>query len=161
MRIRVFVFEDDEVIRSILWDLLDSRGYEVFTFPNPGLCPLHRSTGCRCPAREACGDIIISDLRMPNITGLEFVEKQMMKGCKVQNIALMSGAWSESDLENARRLGCQLFQKPFKLDEINKWLDGCEKNINPERILSDWVHKETPQVATVELDYTLHAVDSE
>ena len=116
MRIRVFVFEDNEAIRSILWQLLDSPGYEVFTFPDPGLCPLHLAAGCRCPEDQACGDIIISDVNMPNITGLEFVENQMKKGCKVKNVALMSGAWSDSDFQYAQSLGCQLFHKPFRLD---------------------------------------------
>lgn len=151
MRIRVFVFDDNENLRSMLWHLLDSRGYEVFTFPDPGLCPLHLATGCPCPEDQACGDIIISDVNMPNVSGLEFVENQMKKGCKVKNVALMSGAWSDSDFQYAQRLGCQPLHKPFTTDEINKWLDECEKRINPKRVLSDWFQRRTHQAATDEL----------
>ncbi len=138
MRIRVFVFDDNEAIRSMLWHVLDSRGYQVFTFPDPGMCPLHLAPGCQCPENQACGDIIISDLDMPNVNGLEFIENQMKKGCKVKNVALMSGAWSDEDFQYAQRLGCQLFRKPFTIDEINNWLDKCEEKIHPNRILSDW-----------------------
>ena len=151
MRIRVFVFEDDDIIRSLLWEILDRRGYEVFTFPDPGSCPLHLASGCLCPVEEACGDIIISDLRMPNMSGLEFVQNQMKKGCKLKNVALISGAWSDTDLQSARRLGCQPFQKPFKIDEINTWLDECERKINPKRILSDWFQRKPHQFAAKEL----------
>jgi CheY-like chemotaxis protein len=151
VRIRAFVFDDNEAIRSMLWHLLDSRGYEVFTFPDPGLCPLHLAVGCRCPEDQACGDIIISDVNMPNITGLEFVENQIKKGCKVKNVALISGAWSESDLEYTQRLGCQPFHKPFTIDEINEWLDECENKINPNRLLSDWFQGRTHQSVSDEL----------
>jgi len=150
MRIRVFVFDDDQTIRSILWRLLDGRGYEVFTFPDPAFCPLHLATGCPCPEDQACADIIISDINMPNVTGLEFVENQMKKGCKVKNVALMSGAWSDSDLEYARRLGCQALHKPFTLEEINTWLDVCEKKIDPNRVLSDWFQRGTHPSVTDE-----------
>ena len=88
---------------------------------------------------------------MPNINGLEFVENQIKKGCKVKNLALMSGAWSDSDLQYAQRLGCQPFHKPFTIDEINKWLDECEKKINYKRVLTDWFQKRTHQSATDEL----------
>jgi hypothetical protein len=88
---------------------------------------------------------------MPNITGLEFVENQIKKGCKVKNVALISGAWSESDLEYTQRLGCQPFHKPFTIDEINEWLDECENKINPNRLLSDWFQGRTHQSVSDEL----------
>jgi CheY-like chemotaxis protein len=138
MRIRVPIFDDEPAIRSLLWQLLDGRGYEVFSFPEAGSCPLYISHRCQCSEDQACTDIIISDNNMPIIDGLEFIENQMKKGCKVKNTALMSGDWSESNLQYAERLGCQIFHKPFGLDEINKWLDECEKRIKPDRNLSNW-----------------------
>jgi hypothetical protein len=66
-------------------------------------------------------------------------------GCKVKNVALMSGAWSEPDVEKAKSLGCTVFQKPFSLDEIGKWLDECENKIAPERILTDWFKEKLDQ----------------
>ena len=138
MRLRVFVFEDDELVRSLLWRMLDMRGYEVFTFPDPHLCPLHVSKACQCAPGQACGDVIISDLDMPNVRGLEFVEAQLAKGCKCVNVALMSGNWSESELERTREIGCKVFAKPFQLNEIDRWLDEIEKQTDPNRELFDW-----------------------
>jgi DNA-binding NtrC family response regulator len=145
MRMRVLIFDDDDSIRSMLWHIFDDRGYEIFSFPHPALCPLHLVGACSCPTAQACGDIIISDVNMPNVNGLEFIETQIQKGCKVKNLALMSGAWTVSELQYAQKLGCQTFHKPFTLDEINAWIDDCEGKVTPNRVLSNWF-----------LDRTLH-----
>lgn len=139
MKVRAVVFEDDEFARSMLWRLLDKRGYEVFTFPHPGLCPLSRSDECF----YACADILISDVEMPVTNGLEFVEQQVRKGCKVRNIAPMSGAWSNSDLQYAWRLGCRTFEKPMDLGQFNAWLDECERTVDPNRVLAEWTFNDT------------------
>jgi len=35
MRLRAVIFDDEPLMRQLLWSLLDRRGYEVFTFPDP------------------------------------------------------------------------------------------------------------------------------
>lgn len=141
VRIRAFVFEDDEVIRSVLRRLLQRRGYEVLASSEPGSCPLYLTDACPCPLNHVCGDIILSDIDMPGMTGLEFVQNQIKNGCKVKNIALMSGSWVYPDPQRAHELGCKIFCKPVAISEINKWLDDCEKKIDPNRILDDWFLK--------------------
>ena len=133
MKIRAIVFEDNDLIRSMMRQILRQRGYEVVDYSDPSACPLLHSDACY----YACADILISDLSMPNMTGLQFLENQVMKGCKIQNVALMSGGWTPEELEYARRIGCQVFSKPFNLREFTFWLDECESRINPHRVLSD------------------------
>ena len=131
MRIRALVFEDNEGMRELIREVLDSREYEVFAFSHPGQCPLHVVKACPCPLEEACADIIISDVQMPHVSGLEFVEGQREKGCRVRNIALMSAAWTEADLRVAEKHGYRTFHKPFPLSEMLDWLDECEAGIDP------------------------------
>ena len=69
--------------------------------------------------------------------GLEFIENQKRNGCKVQNVAVMSGSWTDEELEHAKRLGCHTFNKPCKIYEIKKWLDACENKFDPNNKLSD------------------------
>lgn len=138
MVLRALVFDDDAMILSLLSMIFEGRGYEVFTFPHPALCQV-----CRCGRGQACADIVISDVMMPCHTGLEFVENQIVKGCKARHIALMSGDWSEADLQKARELGCQVFHKPFQISEINQWLEACEQNLHSNRVLSSWFLQET------------------
>ena len=74
---------------------------------------------------------------MPIVDGLTFLEKQKSKGCKVPNIGVISGYWSEGAKKRADKLECKTFQKPFTLGQLEEWLDECEKNIKPDRVLSD------------------------
>lgn len=135
---RVLIFEDDNRIRKILWEYFDSLNYEVFTFPHPKSCPLCDIHFCNCPTQKACADIIISDFNMPFVKGLDFLEQQIKKGCKVNAYALMSGDLTGVDLERTKKLGVKLFEKPFKLSKLSDWIKNVEKQIPENRVLADW-----------------------
>jgi CheY-like chemotaxis protein len=137
VKIRAVVLDDDYVLRSLIDDVLKDRGYEVHGSSEPFFCPIFLDSKCPCPVETHCTTIIITDVNMPNMTGLEFIEHQKRMGCKVQHIAMMSGRWTEEEIEHAKRLGCHILEKPFKLDEIEKWLADCEKKIDPDNRLSD------------------------
>lgn len=130
---RALVFEDDEGVGAMLSSALRGRGYEVYLFADPQLCPLSESNLCY----TACADVLISDLSMRAVSGLEFVENQARKGCKIRNVALLSASWPNDDREHAERLGCRTFPKPVHLREIYAWLDECERGISPDRMLAD------------------------
>ena len=134
--LRVLIFEDNDILRSMLKNLLEDHGCEVFTFSDPGLCPVNDSVSHNCPLDDACADIIISDVNMPTQTGLELMKDRKQKGCKTKYRALMSGDWTDSNLKDAQELGCRVFHKPFNLKEMLQWLDKCHERIEPERKLS-------------------------
>jgi len=138
LRKRVVILEDEEAIRFFLWYFFDRRGYEVFTFPEPGLCPLHIAPGCPCPEGTSCADIVISDVNMEGKNGLDYIEKLVEKGCKQRHFALMSGAFSAADLLRATHLGCALFSKPIEMDALKTWVEVVEESIPPERQLHNW-----------------------
>ena len=92
MRNRVLIFDDQEGIRQLLWSLFDRRGYEVFTFPHPAMCPLSNEKECPCLEEQACSDIILSDLSMPYKDGMSFLEEQIKKG--VDGRDKVSQKWS-------------------------------------------------------------------
>jgi len=144
--IRAMIFEDDSEIRSPLVKILELRGYEVLAFPRAFVCQT-----CQCPEGYVCADIIICDVSMPGLTGVQFLEHQRTRGCRNRNVALMSGYWSESDRRRATGLGCQVFQKPFTTDELTNWLDACEKTIDPKRVLDSWF-QEYAQAVVLEED---------
>ena len=138
MSYRVLIFDDQKEIRQLLWSLFDDRGYEVFTFPHPAICPLAEADCCPCPPDQSCTDIIISDVDMPILNGLDFIEQQIGKGCRCKYIALMSGAFTDEQIAKATALGITLFRKPFRITDIINWLDRIEKEIDPRRELTDW-----------------------
>ena len=67
---------------------------------------------------------------------MEFVEKIKKSGCKVKNIALISGYWTKEAILKAKEIDCTVFHKPLQLAQLHEWLDNCEKNIGLDRILS-------------------------
>ncbi len=122
MAIRVYVLDDDELIRITLSSFLEQEGYEVSAFAQPDHCPIYYSKTCGCKKGQACADIIITDLNMPGQSGMDFIENQIRRGCKVNHIAVMSGDWSDPGLNKARHMGLMVFLKPFSILHIRKWL---------------------------------------
>lgn len=137
MGLRVIIIDDDENCRTLLAKVLERKGYEVISLTDPCACPLYMSTECRCPHEHACGDLLITDNRMPRMTGLEFVEHQSRRGCKgiVHNKMVLSGSWSEAEVERAARLGCTIMHKPYKLDQLLEWVVERQEQIPPGRKL--------------------------
>ncbi len=137
VKVRAIVLDDNEIVRTVISDILEDRGYEVFNSSEPTFSPVYLDSKCPCSGDYLCANIVITDINMPNMSGLEFIEYQKSMGCKIQNIAVMSGKWTAKEHEHAERLGCYTFNKPFKIGEIKKWLDVCESKLNTNCKLSD------------------------
>jgi DNA-binding response OmpR family regulator len=138
MRLRAIVFDDEPLMRQLLWAVFDQRGYEVFSFPDPGVCPLHVAERCPCPGGTVCADVIISDLQMPDVNGLDSLESLIGKGCQRPHFAMTSGQWTETTASRARQIGCRLFAKPFHINDIIQWLGEVEPLIVQDRQLINW-----------------------
>lgn len=150
-KLRILIFDDNKFIRSALKDLLSELDYEVFTFQDPIASPLYEKSYCDCKSGKACADMIISDVNMPFVNGLDFIKSQIQKGCKVTNRALMSGDWTTANLQSAQNLGCHIFHKPFGIREIVQWIDSCQKRMDPLRELSDWSGMEEAPAAVLNI----------
>ena len=138
MKLRAIIFDDEPTVRQVLREICNRRGYEVFTFPDVGLCPLADLEHCPCPAGACCADIVISDVRMPKMNGIDFVASLLSKGCTRPHFCLISGSWSAADSARAADLGCKVLAKPFRTSDLVEWLQEVEAQIAPERRLFDW-----------------------
>ena len=142
-RPRVILLEDNKSLRYLFSEIFADRGYETFVFSTPAICPLQLVPDCRCSVNETCTDIIVSDLDMPQISGLRFIETQKKKNCKCKHIAIISARWSEQNLALAYRLDCKTFTKSSNFEEFYKWLDEVEKSIDPNRELRNWFQEQS------------------
>jgi CheY-like chemotaxis protein len=138
MRLRAVICEDHPAIREVLRLLCERRGYEVFAFAHPGLCPLNTIGHCPCGPGAVCADLLLTDLQMPEVQGLDFVETLRAKRCVAPHLALMAGDWTDASLARATRLGCRLFSKPFPMAELLAWFDWVETQVTPTRVLVPW-----------------------
>jgi len=120
---KVLIVDDDPSNLKMMSILLKRRGFEVMVFDNPLECPIYSSPTCPCSPVSLCPDIIISDVDMPKVNGLEFVEAVVKKGCKCNHVALVTGqGLDEQKLDKAGRLNVRCFLKPLDLDEFDAWL---------------------------------------
>ena len=137
-KLRIILLEDNDNVRTALTMLLASKGYEVFSFSKPTVCPLQLQPFCRCGRNQACTDVILTDLDMPEMDGLRFIENMKIKNCKCRHVAVMSGYLNAEAMFHAVRLGCSAFEKPLDNEVLFQWLDGIEKKIPSSRELCNW-----------------------
>lgn len=142
---RAVVFDDDDSIRNVLRHYLLMRDYEVLSCDNPAsVCVVNGKGRDFCGGEEACCDILITDINMPGANGIELLEQQTRKGCKlaVKNKLVISGSLEDGDMERAQMLGCSLLLKPFTLEALSRWLSACEQRFDLDQPLASRRHEE-------------------
>ncbi len=128
-RRKAIVIDDLDFCREVLADALLERGYDVSSYSEAHQLPFCAEDGSGCPSESGCADLILTDNKMPSLSGLEMFEQQIAKGCKLMDgkRAVISGSWTQEEKAKAAAIGCQTFQKPCYLDQLYSWLDKFEK----------------------------------
>lgn len=111
------VIEDDDAVRQCISDNLRDCGYEVLEAVN-GMNALVQIE------RNGDPDVIVADILMPKMGGLETIEKiKARKKCGIKIIAISGGGRTKAKnfLDEARDMGADdCFEKPLDLDKLEK-----------------------------------------
>lgn len=128
---RAIIYDDDPSILELLTIFFEDLEYEVIANSEPTVCPVFQGDAT-CLDRGPCGDIMVTDLIMPGMTGLEMLSLQRRRGCRidVRNKAVHSGSLEPGSLEAIERLGCSFFHKPAPLTELRAWVRECETRMD-------------------------------
>lgn len=128
---RAIIYDDDPDVANMLKEHFMLRGYEVLMHQKPVNCPAYDDIRV-CKERYPCADIILVDMNLPRMSGIEMLRVQSLNGCKVPagSKAVMSGDIDEREQRDIEELGCAFFQKPFSLNEISTWLNEREKQMD-------------------------------
>lgn len=125
----VLVIDDDKTIRECLKHFFEYLGLQVITYASPAEMPcfveadLINDFLTHDLRNELTSvDLVITDIEMPHITGIEFIELLSQTDFTRQHIAVMSGAWQEKYTQVVDHLNCKKFSKPLDLKEIDEWL---------------------------------------
>jgi len=136
---RVLIFDDHAGIVRALEEFFTSRGYEVFSFTEPVGCPLYGGCEDCCNELLPCADIVITDFRMPRMTGIELLQRQAQRGCKldIRNKAVMSASMHAEKEKAITDSGCAFLHKAALVPELLDWLSEREKHFDLSRPLGD------------------------
>lgn len=107
---RVIVVDDEDDVRMMLYELLTSEGYKVTSASNgpDALKVLARSRF----------DLAITDLRMPMMEGIEFVEKIKSIAPETKVIVLTAYGTHQLHLEALEKGADDMLLKPLKNAEL-------------------------------------------
>jgi CheY-like chemotaxis protein len=107
---RVIIYDDDVIILNMLELFFTKKGYEVLKYSSPAVCPFNYLAES-CKNLNPCADVIISDYKMPGMTGAELFQRQAERGCRVDNKAkaIISGYADEEILTMCEDSGFRFF----------------------------------------------------
>jgi DNA-binding NtrC family response regulator len=109
---RVFVIDDEELIADSLVEILNGHGFDAVAF--------YTGTDAIESAREDCPDIVLSDVLMPRLNGVDTAIR-IREHCPHVRILLFSGqAGTANIVEQARSRGhlFELLPKPLHPDVV-------------------------------------------
>jgi DNA-binding NtrC family response regulator len=109
----ILVVDDDAGVRFALTEVLRERGYRV-------VCA---NSGAQALASLEGVDVVVTDLSMPGMDGLELVS-QIAGRAPSLPVILLTAHGSESMVRIAARRGaCGCLSKPFDIDEIARVIE--------------------------------------
>jgi DNA-binding NtrC family response regulator len=120
-RIRILLAEDDDDLRWALCDSLQEEGYEVLPVAD-GRALLERlGAAMLLGDSEFPADVILTDHRMPGLTGLEILGRVRERGWKVPVVVMT--AYSDGELRRqAEELGAVFVEKPIDIGALRSIL---------------------------------------
>ena len=164
---RILVVDDEKVIREILADFLTMEGYVVHSVEDgaQAIDELHRRSY----------NLVISDLKMPNLGGLELIQRISEESIPVLTVIMTGFGTVETAIEAMKKGAYDYILKPFKVEEVihivQRGLDRQRlqhENIRLKDALS--IYKISEAIATslsvekvldLVLDATIDAVDAD
>jgi two-component system, chemotaxis family, chemotaxis protein CheY len=111
----ILLIDDDDLSRGAVHKMLERAGYQVYS-TGDGNGAIHRY-------RESPSDLVITDLIMPDIDGLEVIQQLRRINPAVRVLAISGGGRVEAEeyLSVARKFGAvEVLPKPFTGLELKK-----------------------------------------
>lgn len=122
-RARILLAEDDASLRSILAKFLRADGDEVVELSDGGRL-LVELAACVRPSSGGVPDLIVSDVQMPIMTGLEMAIA-IREVWKETPLVLMTAFPDPELAARVRLLDAHLLPKPFDIEALGDVVARC------------------------------------
>lgn len=121
----ILVLDDEEIVLKRLRPALEKAGYDVEAFS--------RSPEAFARIREKTFDIVITDLKMEGIDGMEFLTGVKAHSPETQVIVITGFATMETAKESFQKGVFDFLAKPFKLGEILETVKKAETKLRKNK----------------------------
>ncbi len=123
---KILIIDDEVYFANNISKLLNAndRSLEVFA--------VYSAEGALKQLEKAQFDIVITDIKMPNMDGISLVE--IMKKKYPQTVVIVMTAYGSKEvMESAFNIGSLLYiEKPFKVEKLENLITlARKKNLNP------------------------------
>jgi DNA-binding NtrC family response regulator len=121
---KILVIDDEPVVGERLNAFLTKDGYRVESFVDP-LAAIDR-------LQDTDFDIVVTDIRMGGMDGIEVMEKVFEKSRRTKVIMISGYATLELARESLTKGAFDFIAKPFKLKEIRKTIKRAAESLERE-----------------------------
>lgn len=108
----IYLIDDDESMRTSLTSILATKGYIVEDYSSARAF-LENSI-------RASPSVILLDMQMPDITGLDLQKRLLQLGCKTPIVFISGQSHSHQIVKSLKSGAMDFLFKPFNLDELLK-----------------------------------------
>lgn len=132
---KILIVDDEEIVHESINDALeDESAYEIISAYNG-------EEGLRL-FKEHKPILIILDLRMPVMDGIQFLEKLQIKPDDPFSVIVLTGHGASEEMEKTYDLGIRSFlRKPFNVIELRSLVESCVSLKRMENRLTSEVTK--------------------
>ena len=107
---KILLIDDQQAIRALLRTVLERAGHDV--------CEATNGREGLASYRTSPADLVITDIAMPEMNGLELI-LELTRGFLSVKVIAITGIDGEYNLQAAKLLGArQTLQKPFSMDKL-------------------------------------------
>ena len=128
MKARILLIEDDASTGPSLQKVLRAEGYDVDLIPRG-------DTGL-AQAGSKDYDLVLTDFKLPGLSGLELVAKLHAAKPKLPIVLMTAHGTTETAIEATKLGACEYLTKPFEVDEL---LDVVSSAVKSSRLMSESV----------------------
>lgn len=118
---KIFVVDDDKSIRWVLEKALTKNNYKVFVYDDPKAMILD--------IENFKPDVIISDIRMPGMSGIDMLEKIKREYPKIPIIIMTAFSDLETTVSSLKKGAYDYITKPFDINETVKLVEKASNNL--------------------------------
>ncbi len=115
VEVRAAIVDDEDEILDLIEQILIEEGLKSKRF--------HKAEDLLVISEKESFDIIISDLMLPGITGLELLERLHKKGITTPFVLITGYASLDTAIEAVNRGAFSYIKKPFNIEEIRIVVD--------------------------------------